>query len=124
VDVVVTVLGLAACGGLLWIALQIEPHWCSKDGRRFSCRVQRLGQHDQPEGRWVEMRAGVVDRTLVMRPRGVLGRLPGGDYRVLAKSPDSPRRRTYFVVDGPVRLLLRVPASSRAVDTLDSIGPG
>lgn len=122
-DAVFAVLGLAACGGLLWVASRIEPHWCSKDGRRFSCRVQRLGQHDQPEGRWVEMRAGIVDRTLVLRPRGVLHRVSGGDHRVVAKSPDPPKRRAYYVVDGTNRLLLRVPSSSRAVASLDDIGP-
>lgn len=123
-DAVVTVLGLAVCGGLLWVASRIEPHWCSKDGQRFSCRVQRLGQHDQPEGRWVEMRATIIDGGLVLRPRGMLHRVTGGDHRVIAKSPDAPRRRAYYVVDGSNRLLMRVPSSSRAVASLDAIGPG
>lgn len=37
------VAGLAA---LVWVTYQYEPHWSSKDGRRFTCRVRAL-QTDQ-----------------------------------------------------------------------------
>jgi hypothetical protein len=111
----------AACGLMLWAATRIEPHWASKDGGRFTCRVQRLGQYDAPVGAWREMRAMVDGDTLTLSARGLRGREIRGSYQVVAKSDSPPKNREIYICSGPTRLLLRLPASSRAVPLLDDL---
>lgn len=120
---VIEVLGtVVVCAGLLWLARRIEPHWASKDGHRFVGRVQVLGTHDLPEGPWREIRASVDDGTrLVVTARGLGGRGLGGNYRVASASPSPPRGKAVFVLVGEKRLVLRVPATSRARPVLDSL---
>lgn len=111
----------AACGLMLWGASRIEPHWVSKDGGRFTCRVQRLGQHDAPVGVWREMRALIEGDTVRLSARGLRGRELRGSYHVLAKSEDPPKGRAIYICGGPTRAILRIPASSRAVPVLDEL---
>ena len=33
---------LGGCVLLLWLSRRIEPHWVSKDGQQFTCRVAEL----------------------------------------------------------------------------------
>lgn len=120
---VIEVLGaVVVCAGLLWLARRIEPHWASKDGRRFVGRVQVLGAHDLPEGTWREIRAVVDgDTRLVVTVRGLGGRGLSGNYRVVSASPSPPRGKAVYVLGGEKRLVLRVPATSRARPVLDSL---
>ena len=111
----------AACGVMLWGSTKIEPHWVSKDGARFTCRVQRLGQHDAPVGSWREMRAIVDHGDLRLSARGMRGRDMYGDYRVVAKSEYPPKGKVVYICDGPSRVVLRLPANSRAVPVLDDL---
>jgi hypothetical protein len=111
----------AACGLMLWAASRIEPHWASKDGHRFTCRVQRLGQYDAPTGSWREMRAMVEGDGLVLTARGLRGRDLRGSYHVVAKSESPPKNREIYICSGPTRVILRVPSSSRAVAVLDGL---
>lgn len=111
----------AACGLMLWAASRIEPHWASKDGARFTCRVQRLGQHDAPSGSWREMRAMVDGDTVRLSARGVRGRELRGSYQVITKSDSPPKNREIYICAGPTRVLLRLPSSSRAVPLLDDL---
>lgn len=120
---IVEVAGLVAvCAGLLFVARRIEPHWASRDGRRFTARVQVLGRHDRPEGGWREVRVAVDGESrLIVAGRGLGARATSGTYRVASVSPDPPRNRAIYVVEGDARLVLRVPARSRARATLDSL---
>jgi hypothetical protein len=111
----------AACGLMLWGASRIEPHWASKDGGRFTCRVQRLGQYDAPVGAWREMRAMVDGDTMTLSSRGVRGRELRGAYQVVAKSESPPKNREIYICTGPTRILLRLPSSSRAIPILDEL---
>jgi hypothetical protein len=111
----------AACGLMLWGASRIEPHWASKDGNRFTCRVQRLGPHDAPVGAWREMRALVDGETMTLSARGLRGRELRGAYHVVAKSESPPKNREIYICTGPARILLRLPSSSRAVPILDEM---
>ena len=108
-----------ACGLMLWGASRIEPHWSSKDGVRFTCRVQRLGQYDAPLGSWREMRAMVNGDRVELSSRGVRGRDMRGTYALLAQSESPPKGKAIFICDGPARVLLRIPANSRAVPLLE-----
>lgn len=110
----------AACGLMLWGASRIEPHWVSKDGERFTCRVQRLGQYDAPTGAWREMRALAEDEGVRLSARGIRGRELRGVYKVLAKSDTPPKKREIYICEGPTRIILRLPSSSRAIPVLDA----
>ena len=110
-----------ACGLMLWAASRIEPHWASKDGGRFTCRVQRLAQHDVPVGSWREMRATASDGQMTLSARGLRGRDLRGSYAVVAKSPDPPKGKAIYICAGTDRIILRVPASSKAVPVLDAM---
>ena len=111
----------AACGLMLWGASRIEPHWASKDGGRFTCRVQRLGQYDAPIGSWREMRAMIEGDTVKLSARGLRGRELRGSYQVVAKSESPPKNREIYILSGPTRVIVRLPSSSRSIPLLDDL---
>jgi hypothetical protein len=39
-DLAYSVLFVGVVAALAWLGWRYEPHWCSKDGRRFTCRVR------------------------------------------------------------------------------------
>lgn len=121
VDVLTTAIALAVFGGLVWLAYRIEPHWASKDGRRMIARVQPLGSRDEPDGRWREMRASIDGESLTLSSRGLGSLSLRGMYRVRGKSPQPPKRRAIYILEGERRLLLRLPDNSRAVPVLDAM---
>lgn len=120
-DTLIGIFGIAGCLAMLWGASRIEPHWVSKDGRRFVCRVQTLGAHDLPDGQWREMRAFVDGSSLVLGSRSRRAKRLSGVYRVAGRAPESPSNKAIFVLQGDARLLLRIPAKSRATNTLASL---
>lgn len=84
-------------------------------------RVQPLGQRDEPDGRWREMRVAADGTTITLSSRGLGSLSLRGTYRVRGKSPQPPRRRAIYILEGERRILLRVPSNSRAVPVLDSL---
>ena len=121
-DAILTLAALAVCGLLVWVALRMEPHWVSKDGRRFTCRVQLIGRHDVPEGRWREMRALVDGDDVWITARGPLHRSLQGRYRVVGRSPLPSAGKVVWLLAGDAqRIVLRVPERSRAVDVVDGL---
>ena len=120
-DTLIGIFGIAGCIAMLWGASRIEPHWVSKDGRRFVCRVQTLGAHDLPDGPWREMRAFVDGSSVVLGSRSRRAKRLAGVYRVAGRAPESPGNKAIFVLQGDARLLVRIPAKSRAAGTLDSL---
>lgn len=118
---VLTIAGVSIVfSGLVWLAYRIEPHWASKDGTRMIARVQPLGPRGEPDGRWREMRVAVDGTTLTLSSRGLGSLSLRGTYRALGKSPQPPKRRVIYVLDGERRILLRIPSNSRAVSVLDA----
>ncbi len=121
-DAALFVAALVVCGVLLWIAARMEPHWVSKDGARFTCRVQLLGRHDVPEGRWREMRAVVDGDDVVVGARGPLNQALQGRYRVLGRSRAAPKgKAVWLLANDTRRVVLRVPERSRAVAVIDEL---
>lgn len=118
---------------LVWFAFRLEPHWVSKDGRRFICKGQLMDRHGNTHGGWHEYRVRVAetdphdsDRPEVHAARrGIMGRRQRGVWRVTARSQDPPRRKAVFLLHpatgAEFMLALRMPARSRAADTLDSL---
>lgn len=120
-DVVLAIVVVGVCIAMLVAANRMEPHWVNKDGTRFIARVQALGLHELPDGPWREMRITIDGPSLVVSARGLRGSRLRGHYIVIAKSPEPPRKRAVYVVDGPQKALLRLPDSSRAVPRLDQL---
>lgn len=124
-----TLAAVIAGGGLiLWLAFRMEPHWVSRDGSRFICRGQLIDDHGHEMGRWNEYRFRVTPEGEVFATRrSFVGRSGNGLWRVAARSPDPPRRRAVFllhpVLDAGSMMAVRMPATSRAVETLDRFVP-
>ena len=83
---------LAVCGGLLYLANRIEPHWVAKDGQRFMTVAQDLDQFGLPTGRKREVRVHLDpdEDALFVRSRSMV-RPSSGIWVVHARSPKPPR---------------------------------
>lgn len=116
-----------AIGGLIiWLAFRIEPHWVSKDGRRFICRAQLIDDRGNVHGRWNEYRFRVTPDGLVAGARRSMFSHGGGDgWAVVARSEDAPPRKAVYLLQDPVEsrnmIAIRLPRTSRAVDVLDDL---
>ena len=55
-----TILAIGVMGLLAWVGFRIEPHWSSKDGRRFLCSGQLLSTRGEPLGRWRETNVSIT----------------------------------------------------------------
>ena len=109
-------------GGLVaWAAFRIEPHWCSKDGRRMIARAQQLSQPHQSAPKWNEVRVFVDEDTVVLRTRAMRSTGLRGDYRVVGKSPMPPKKQEIYVLRGEHEVLIRVPQDSRAIKTFEEL---
>lgn len=120
------VLALAVCAGLYWLAYRIEPHYSSRDGRRFLATGQFIDAQGQPEGRPREFRAVVIDRDLVQISRR-FHRRKTAEYRLLARAPDLSRRRAVYLLQSTDpqaygdQISLRLPPSSHTSQLFDRI---
>lgn len=128
-DVLWVVIPVAACVGMIWLANRMEPHWVSKDGRRFLTTAQAADVHGQTLERRREVRVDVLpDHTLALSRRSALRRDRRQVFTVVGRSPDPPRGKVIYVLDaippdgGGSHLLLRLPARSAAVPVLDALG--
>jgi hypothetical protein len=125
----ITVVVIAGLAGLAWFALRIDPHWVSKDGRRFTCKVQQIRQGGRIEGRWRDARCAVEGDRLRVMIRGLGVRPdPFANYRVIGTSADPPPRKAVFVIRDTTAkgandglFSLRLPANSRAIEQLESL---
>ncbi len=117
-----TVIAIGAV--VLWATFRVEPHWASRDGRRSICRGQRIDDHGREQGRWREYRAELQENgCLVARPRAITSRSGWNEWLPESIAPAAGRSRKVVVVtrstDRPAELLvLRFPASSRAVEAI------
>ena len=120
---------IAVCGGLLYLAHRIEPHWVAKDGSRFLTTAQLIDRSGASAGRVKEVRVLILHDGSLMVSRRSVWRTKSGIWRIQAKSPNPPRgRHLYLLRPVPADpmddfLTLRVPAKSRIVPTLDALVP-
>jgi hypothetical protein len=116
---------IAVATGLLVIAHQIEPHWASKDGESFTCRIQTLSDGGRrASARWTDARATLVDDGVVLARRGIFAARNDGDEprRVAGRATGGSGRFAVFLLEGEGPLLaLRVPAESAAAQRLDQL---
>jgi hypothetical protein len=125
VDYVWLALLFLGMGGLWWLAYRMEPHWSTKDGRRFMCTTQDLSNPSHP-GRVREARVVVTpDGALhVTRKTGL--KREQTMWRLTGRVPAPPRKREVFLAErhggdtGRQLLAIRLPATSRCVPVLDA----
>lgn len=124
VEVVWFVLAIVVCALLMWAGFRMEPHWVSKDGRRFLCTARRLGPAGEPQSRWRETRVTINSARQVQVDEKRLMRRATSFWKVVSRSETPPRNREVFLLSGfdrvgaPATLALRLPKNSRAVPAL------
>lgn len=102
-------------------ALRIEPHWCSKDGRRMIARAQLLPDRHQPTTSWSEVRLFVDEDNILVRTRGRRASDLRGEYKVVGKSPSPPKKREIYILRGEKEVCIRIPTDSRAIATFEEL---
>jgi hypothetical protein len=119
-------IGMAA---LWWTAYRMEPHWSSRDGRRFLCISQELPEGFSP-GRRRETRVSVLDDgTLIVGQKRGIRRLQSTwtlEGRADTMETGRGARAIYVArerIDGKggMRMTLRLPLKSRSVAVLDAL---
>jgi len=117
---------IAGAIGMLVLATRIEPHWASKDGRTFTCRIQELATDGRSGTRWMDAKATIVDGRIVFARRGLLRarRGPEPPRAILTRTTGGSPRFAVYVLEGDDKMIaMRVPAKSRAATTLDTLTP-
>jgi len=118
---------LAACVLLLWLSRRIEPHWVSKDGQQFTCRVAELYPERGEVGPWSEARVAINgDNGVTVAVKPKLLRRPGHRspirlFRVAGRADSDRQGLVVYLLTGEQQMALRVPKRSRAVATLDEL---
>ena len=115
-------------GLMYYAAFKIEPHWVSKDGRRFLCTAQPVTTSGEAEGRAKETKVLVLDDgALQLEQRRAMRRRLSEMWKMVGKSPDPPRKREVYLLrhrddlQAMDLMAIRVPSNSRAVPILDEI---
>ena len=119
---------VVVCGGLLYLAHRIEPHWVAKDGTRFITTAQPIDRSGASVGRAREVRVRCCPTGTLIVSRRSLMTSRSGVWRIQAKAPTPPRGRQLYLLrpvpDDPMDdlLTLRLPSKSSVVPTLDRAG--
>jgi hypothetical protein len=126
-NLVSTIVFLAVVGGLAWVGWGLEPHWSSKDGRKFMCRMleHSAGADDSARGRWHDVKIGVNEDELFVYARSRRSASLRGVWKISGVTDDEKKRRRLYEVrasDGAAAVL-RVPLRSRCVPVLDALVP-
>ncbi len=119
------ILAVGVCAGLWYVAYRIEPHHVSKDGTRFLSSGQSISSTGDPEGRrrevWVTVLPG--GRLQIDIKRRL--RHDVTHWWIEGKAPEPPPRRAVYVLrtvsslGTTQRMIIKVPAKSRAVAIMD-----
>ena len=128
VDALWLVLAIAVCAGMFYVGYRIEPHRVSKDGRRFLCTGQWISAHGENEGRrrevWISvLSSGQLEVDVKKRVHREVA-----TWALEGKGSTPPPKRTAYVLrtlsEGATqRMILTMPAKSRAVGILDALLP-
>jgi len=121
------ILFLGGCVLLMWLSRRIEPHWVSKDGQQFTCRVAELHSERGEIGSWDQARVAVNgDDGLTVAVKPKLFRMPGSRapirmLRVEGRTDSDRSGLVVYLLSGEEQMALRVPKKSRAVTILDDL---
>jgi hypothetical protein len=111
VAVLLVIIGLVSA----ILAFGIEPHWSSRDGRRFIARA--AVREDRNLSSWFEVRGSLTEGGVDISARRGRHRDADGFYRVSGVA-DGPRRTVVIHLMGSRELLLRFPRRSRTLRML------
>jgi len=130
VDLVWGALLLIVMAGMWWLAYRMEPHWASKDGKRFLASAQELAG-TATAGRPKETRVLVMPDGMLLVSHKRRMRRVHTQWKLVGKVPAPPRRLEIYLAelreDGravPRMLTLRIPKKSRVVPVLDALLSG
>jgi hypothetical protein len=116
------IIGLLVCVGLWWTARRIDPHWCAKDGRAFTCKIRPVEHDSNGEGRWRDARATVDGDRVRLTLKGLgVPMAPFQAHDLIGRSPAAPDRQAIYLLGLESSYVVRIPLSSRAVAVLDEI---
>lgn len=121
-------LAIAVCAGLFYAGYRIEPHRVSRDGTRFLCTGQWVSADGDSEGRrrevWISvLSSGQLEVDVKKRLHHEVT-----TWALEGKGSTPPPRRAAYVLrtlssGATQRLIVTVPAKSRAVGILDALLP-
>ena len=126
-DVLWVVGFVGVVGGLYYAAFRFDPHWVSKDGRRFICHGQLVDHYGNTLQNWREYRFEVIDdERIFARRRSRWTRRSEGVWRVAARSENPPKRRHVYLLTSAEsgntdQMAIRLPESSRAIEVLEGM---
>ena len=129
IDVLWILLAVALCAFVAWLGFLIEPHWVSRDGTRFLCNGQKMSIRGEPIGRWHETKVIVGTRGQLHIDQKRFMRRTSSSWTLEGEAPEPPRRKRVFLLRGhdetgvAIMFALRMPASSRAVISLEQLLP-
>ena len=106
---------------LRWIN-RFEPQWVSRDGMRFSARMT---EDKVDASKWVDVRVTIDEKQLIIQARGRRGKLFRGRWNVGYFTETQDLKRRHYVVTNEIdrddRAILRVPANSTCIASLDAM---
>ena len=112
---------LAGFGLLRWIN-RFEPQWVSRDATRFSARMT---EDKVDASKWVDVRVTIDEKQLIIQARGRRGKLFRGRWNVGYFTETQDLKRRHYVVTNEIdrddRAILRVPANSTCIASLDAM---
>lgn len=127
VDLVWGALLLIVMAGMWWLAYRMEPHWSSKDGKRFLASTQEMAG-TQTTGRPKETRVLVMPDGMLLVSHKRRMRRVHTQWKLVGKVPSPPRRLEIYLAelreDGkpvPRMLTLRIPKKSKVVPVLEAV---
>lgn len=121
-NLISTVLFFAVGFALLRWINRFEPQWVSRDGTRFSARMT---EDNVDASKWVDVRVTIDEKQLIIQARGRRGKLFRGRWNVGYFTETQDLKRRHYVVtnelDRDDRAILRVPANSTCIASLDAM---
>jgi len=116
---------LAVVGFLAWVGWGMEPHWSSKDGHKFMCRMHLHPEDANDRPRWRDVKVSVVDEELLVYARTRRSGNLRGVWKVVGAVNDGEKNRRLYEVRtaSDAGATIRVPQSSRCVPILDRLVP-
>ncbi len=108
--------------GLLRLINRFETQWVSRDGLKFTAKVSLDNENSE---KWIDVRVLADGDWLFISGRGRKIKLIRGKWRVAYSADSDDARRRQFVISRPddpkASAVLRVPATSRCVATLEAL---
>ena len=121
-NLISTVLFFAVGFALLRWINRFEPQWVSRDGTRFSARMT---EDNVDASKWVDVRVTIDEKQLIIQARGRRGKSFRGRWNVGYFTETQDLKRRHYVVtnelDRDDRAILRVPANSTCIASLDAM---